>query len=452
MRHLMITLALVLSVLLLANPVRPLPGHAEPAPTPTPATDSHIPVSISDIYPADLAVALADARLVADCTEGAQASGALYRICMPNTVAWNGELIVYADGYRSVTETLTTDILLTGFDTEVLSRGYAFATTSYRKNGLVVPEGIEDILDVVNIFEEQQRQPDQIYITGLSAGGLIATLAAERLATTFDAALALCAPYTGYGPNLNYVADFRAVFDYFYPGLIGGTIVEVPQALIDDWENIALNVVVPELEKTTNTTKNFQLLAVTGAQTDPADPVNSAATTVGTLLTAHVLGTNDARTVLGGNPYDNQNTQYSGSFNDTALNADIARFAADADAIAALEADYTSSGNLAMPLITLHTTRDPLVAYDLNVGPYADKVAAANRTSLYQHTRIERYGHCNFTEAEVEAVFDQMIAAANAPTATPTASDTANITRRHRHAPPMQQPPRQAPTSHRHAN
>ena len=32
------------------------------------------------------------------CNDGTQTSGALYRICMPNS-NWNGELVVYAHGY-----------------------------------------------------------------------------------------------------------------------------------------------------------------------------------------------------------------------------------------------------------------------------------------------------------------------------------------------------------------
>ena len=46
--------------------------------------------------------------------------------------------------------------------------GYAFATTSYRANGLVVLEAIGDILDLVKIFSASHDEPDHIYLVGVS--------------------------------------------------------------------------------------------------------------------------------------------------------------------------------------------------------------------------------------------------------------------------------------------
>ena len=35
---------------------------------------------------------------VSHCEDGNQDSGAYFRICMPNLVSWNGDLVVYAHG------------------------------------------------------------------------------------------------------------------------------------------------------------------------------------------------------------------------------------------------------------------------------------------------------------------------------------------------------------------
>ena len=90
------------------------------------------------------------------CQEGTQPNGALYRICMPLGVAWNGELVVYAHGYVAASAPLAlpeeADLLGPAF---TLS-GRAFATTSYRSNGAVVQDGIADLEELLTIFGSQQ--------------------------------------------------------------------------------------------------------------------------------------------------------------------------------------------------------------------------------------------------------------------------------------------------------
>ncbi len=100
---------------------------------------------------------------VSVCEEdGKQTSGATYRICLPSGL-WNGDLVVYAHGYVSPTEPegIPEDKLFLPDDTSipeiVNGMGYAFATTSSRKNGLAIVEGVEDIRDLVAVFKEGHR-------------------------------------------------------------------------------------------------------------------------------------------------------------------------------------------------------------------------------------------------------------------------------------------------------
>src|SRR5256885_305435 len=80
------------------------------------------------------------------CQDGTLPSGALSRICIPST-GWNGDLVVWAHGYVDATQPITFYHLdLPGglyLPALVQSLGYAFATTSYRKNGLAVLEGVD---------------------------------------------------------------------------------------------------------------------------------------------------------------------------------------------------------------------------------------------------------------------------------------------------------------------
>src|SRR5262245_53516580 len=79
------------------------------------------------------------AAAVSTCDpDGAQASGAIYRICMPAT--WNGDLVIYAHGYVGFNEpvAIPEDQLSlpdgTSVPELVNSLGFAFATTSYSTN------------------------------------------------------------------------------------------------------------------------------------------------------------------------------------------------------------------------------------------------------------------------------------------------------------------------------
>ena len=84
-----------------------------------------------------------------------QASGAITRVCMPAPGRWNGDLVVFAHGYVSPEEpigipedqlTLPDGTSLPGI---LNALGFGFATTSYRKNGLAILPGIEDVKDAV---------------------------------------------------------------------------------------------------------------------------------------------------------------------------------------------------------------------------------------------------------------------------------------------------------------
>lgn len=84
----------------------------------------------------------------ADCLpDGVQQSGALYRICLPPSDRFNGDLVIWAHGYVAPDKPL--EIPDSQFDIPgggrfsisqlVTELGFAFATTSYSVNGLAIP-------------------------------------------------------------------------------------------------------------------------------------------------------------------------------------------------------------------------------------------------------------------------------------------------------------------------
>ena len=102
------------------------------------------------------------------------------------------------------------------------SLGFAFATTSYSVNGTAIRQGLADVVDLVSVFKNEKGPVGKVYLTGASEGGLITTLATEQRPDLFAAGLAACGPTGSFPGQVNYFGDFRAVFDYFYPGLVAG--------------------------------------------------------------------------------------------------------------------------------------------------------------------------------------------------------------------------------------
>ena len=100
-----------------------------------------------------------------------------------------------------------------------MSQGFAFATSSFHKNGVAIEQGAEDLNKLLQYFKSvvPPRSLQKVFITGASEGGLIALMLLERHPGKYDAGLALCAPVGGAPDLIKYTYDFRVVFDYFFP-------------------------------------------------------------------------------------------------------------------------------------------------------------------------------------------------------------------------------------------
>jgi pimeloyl-ACP methyl ester carboxylesterase len=362
--------------------------------------------------------ALAQHTPLAGCEEGQQAGGAVYRICMP--AAWNGDLVVYAHGYVAPNRPVgipEDQLELPGgarIDDFITSLGYAFATTSYSVNGLAVIPAQAELVDLVDIFTRQKGRAHTVILAGVSEGGLIAALLAERRPSVFDGALALCGPYGDFARQIDYVGDFRVLFDYYFPGLVPPSPVDVPDDLLATWETTTYSTTVkPVIDDPANSATVDNLLKVSGVAYSTADPL-SRERSIERVLWYNIYGTDDATTKLGGQPFNNQDPlrTYSGSADDAALNQAVQRFTAVPAARATIQTDYQPNGNLVMPLVTLHTTLDPVVPF-WHQAAYTARVAAAGKSSLYLALPSNAYGHCAFGQLEILNAFGQLIGLIN---------------------------------------
>jgi pimeloyl-ACP methyl ester carboxylesterase len=297
--------------------------------------------------------------------------------------------------------------------------GYAFATTSYSENGLAVVRGVIDILDLVEVFNNTVGYPNRTYLIGASEGGLVTTLAIEGHPGPFAGGMALCGPIGGFRSQVNYWGDFRVVFDYFFPGLLPPSPVNIPEDVMDNWESIYAPSIFGAVTNPANQSNIAQLLNVTQASIDPTDLSTIPQTVLG-ILWYNVFATNDGIERLRGQPFGNVTVErykqtnivsykwYFGSLDDQALNQGVQRFIADESALKNMDSKYEATGGLKKPLVTLHTTGDPIVPY-WHAEKYTANVAEYGKGGAYLHIPIERYGHCNFELAEILGGFGWLV-------------------------------------------
>jgi pimeloyl-ACP methyl ester carboxylesterase len=299
----------------------------------------------------------------------------------------------------------------------IKSLGFEFATTSYRQNGLAVLEGVQDIQELVLAADklpaiQAAHGPKHTYMIGGSEGGLITTLAIEQHPELFSGAMAACGPIGDFQAQLNYIGNFRVLFDYFFPGVLPGTAASVPQDVITGWDAVYL----PRIRAATAAAPDAvaQLLAVSHAAFDPADPT-SAETTVEEALWYGTFTASDAIAKLGGIPFDNRVTHYTGSANDELLNRKVERVTETPQARRTVSA-YQTSGQLTRPLVTIHTSQDPIIPV-WHEPLYATKAKARNSAGQLAQFTVNRYNHCNITAGEALYGFVVLLlhVAGNAP-------------------------------------
>jgi pimeloyl-ACP methyl ester carboxylesterase len=340
------------------------------------------------------------------CTEEVLPSGEIIQICMP--AFWNGELILYAHGYVTEFEPLRLPQEAAAYIPLYTSMGFAFATTSFRQNGLAVQSGLADIVNLRSLFITRHGQPKEIYLTGGSQGGLITTLGLERYPELFSGGLSLCGPCGYFQGQINYYGNFRVLFDYYFPGVLPGNVIDFPDELIMNWNQVYVPKIIAAINQ--NPAATLKLLNTALAPYDPENPETIAQTVIA-VLSYNVFNFRNAVRVLGGQPFDNRIQIYFGTGSlreDLQLNRRIRRYSADKAALINIAKNYETSGNLNRPLITGHTTKDPIQLF-WHLPLYQAKTILRGKSSLFTPLPVQRYGHCTFTEAEIAAAFGLLL-------------------------------------------
>ena len=349
------------------------------------------------------APALAD-----DIVNGTLGPGARYRLVRPTL--WNGALVVYAHGFVSPQEPVAippdAEVAIAGF----AAQGFAVAVSSFSETGWAVKDGTQRTHQLLGIFTSKFGAPTRVYAAGGSMGGLIAIRLVETYPGKFVGLFAACPVAGGLRPELDYFANVRVLFDLFYPGVLPGTLVDVPTGI-----DVTSDIILPAImAMSANPTGAATIARITQTPV----PVASAPELIQSIVTA-LVGASDYPHVLSlthGRPFfDNSATVYTGALSSATLqliNANVQRFSASPAGLNYIDHNYTPTGDLQIPALTISTFRDPL-APGFHRILYGAAVAAAGSSELLVQRSVagiaNGYGHCTFTPQELATAFSDLV-------------------------------------------
>jgi pimeloyl-ACP methyl ester carboxylesterase len=122
--------------------------------------------------------------------ETGEISGAKFTLAIP--VKWNGDVLLLAHGYRPDTAPLLADLDVEDGQVATLVRnGWIVGSTSFRRNGLILADAIDDLDRLRARVVADHGRPRRFFVQGESMGGTIATLIAEREPGLYAGALAI---------------------------------------------------------------------------------------------------------------------------------------------------------------------------------------------------------------------------------------------------------------------
>ena len=334
-------------------------------------------------------------------------NGAGYQIEVPDN--WNGDLVLYAHGFRGTGLELT--VSMPRIRAFLVANGYAWAATSYSKNGYDVRQGVKDTHALGERFNGLAGHPRRTYITGHSMGGHITGVAIEQYPRAYAGALPMCG-VMGDNELFDYFLDFNLVAQalagvqaqFPFPADYQTAVVPAVKAALGPAYPLALNPA------------GMSLLGVT--QNISGGPRASFATSFAAwgnfLFTVGVTGGDIG--VAPGNVQDNSEMVYQ-------IDSDPALSAAEMalnDAVLRVMQDPQGrhpngianippiSGRLPIPVLSLHTIGDLFVPFSME-QIYARRVAAQGRSDRLVVRAIRDHGHCGFAVPEEQRAFTDLV-------------------------------------------
>ena len=358
----------------------------KPRPIPSPVTFRQEPEGVTLADPAF--EALPGAR-----ADFGRLGGAVYQIEMPDD--WNGRLVLFMHGYGELAP--EAQVSAPGIRTDLILHGYAWGASSFSSTSSIPGRSADETAALWDFFVQKYGRPDRTYVTGQSMGGAASHIAADRYGDRFDGALGLCGS-AGQTFGAEQQADFfvaaayvagvrQAEFDASTDAvkLINERILPA----LDDpaahrrWEDIMIDL--------TGGPRSFDR---EGFHTEEGTNWERAQ-----ILIASNLAPNADRTYQLGPVSDVSSDEF---------NRDVIRLRVNDDLMGTFTGGEDTTGDLQIPLLSLHTTGDGQVPIH-QAQILQQRVDAAGKSDLLVQRVFRDPGHCGFNYAEWEANLEALV-------------------------------------------
>jgi len=367
----------------------------------------------------------------AQIVEGETGPGSLYAIYVPTN--WNGDVIYFIHGILPPQAPVALPDDPTDWDGFTLVRdqfgamGFAVAYSSFSENGLALKDAAQRTHQLRGLVSSVVKgQPDRSFVVGYSLGAAPALQLIEKHPRQYDGAVLACGIVGGTPMQLQFIGHVRALFDFYYPNVLPGDANSIPEGFTPSLAQVSAIVQQAVLADPTGL---FALASTTQAALDYV-PGNvtvagpSQSSLVQSLIVAlyyQIIGTPDVVDRAHGHPaFDNSTTTYTLgtpvvpaltpliAAKIAAANAGVERFTSPPDAQNFLEKYYVPTGDLEIPVITVHNRWDYLVPYR-HEAAFAQIVQQAGASNMLLQRTVLDYGHCvntPFRTAVVQSVVD----------------------------------------------
>ncbi len=307
------------------------------------------------------------------CSLGTDSAGAFYWVAMP--AAWNKRLVVHAHGGPDLgapdPKGSADDLTRWNIWTRL---GFAVVASTYHQGGLAVRSAAEDVERSRQLFIAQFGRPERTILHGQSWGAGVAARTAEWFGARdtqgqlpYDAVLLT----SGVLGGATYSYDFRMDLRVVYQAVCGShPRADEPQYAL--WQGLPAGATLTraQLADRVDACTGVRQAAAsrTPEQTKNLATILAAVRVPERTLIAHLnWGTWHFQDIVtkrtnGRNPFSTVGVQYAGG---SALNDAVARYSADAGAVATLVADADPTGRIGVPVLTMHGIDDPTAFVEL---------------------------------------------------------------------------------------
>ncbi|RLP91250.1 hypothetical protein EAD89_12385 [Micromonospora sp. BL4] len=324
---------------------------------------------------------------------------------------WNGDLVLWAHGYRGQGTVLSPEQPGFGLRQRLLEQGYAWASSSYDRNGFHIRSGVLGTKELADHFGRTVRRPHHTYLAGVSMGGYVIGRSLEQYPGYYDGALPMCG-VLGDQTLLDFYLDYNLVAQALsgvpaYPTPADYLTNAVPRIQVA----LGLAGLTPTGPDTT-TDRGKQLRTITVNRSGGPRPGADAAFAVWKdfLFSISVTSGGDSPAERPGQLSTNLLTRYTPN-SPVNVNAAVRRVAPEnvwQRILPTLTEVPRIAGRPTAPVLSLHGLGDLFVPFSMEQA-YATEVARNGRGRLVVQRAIRATQHCEFTPAEAGAAWDDLV-------------------------------------------